>query len=137
MSQGKTSEGNSRDDMYAIMDSGVPYKSYIKTILGKVHVVAWDQFNNVSVGLLLSGDPRQKDENSIIDIWSKKEDVFFRRMNSKHLNQGVLIPYTRKQEVTKEPKFEQSSDEELIELLNSPFFFLILVLNFREFLSSE
>ena len=123
-----TQKGNvsvgSRDDLYVIMDNGEPYKSYIKTILGKVHVVAWDHFKDVSVGMLLTGDPRKHEESSIIDIWTQKEDVHFTRMNKKHLEQGVLIPYKRPVTEVKERTFEESTDEELIDILNSKFFTL-------------
>lgn len=113
------------------LHGGVPMKSYIKTILGKVFVTIWDPFEKKPVGLILQGDPRRGDEASIVDIWSQEEDYFFRKSNAKHLEQGNVIVYQRATE-QKERTVEEYSDEELKTIINSKFFTLQNVLNNTE-----
>lgn len=121
-------ENQDRNLASTVMHGGTPLKSYIKTILGKVYVTAWDSFQNQPVGLLLEGDPRRSDESSIIDIWSEEEDFFFKSKNKKHLQTGDVIAYKRNVEA-KERTVEEYSDDELKEIINSKFFTLQNVLN--------
>jgi len=114
--------------VFSMMQEGVPLKSYIKTILGKVYVTVLNPENNTPEGLILEGDPRKSEEGCIIDIWSEKEDVFFKRSknNKSHLELGILIEYKRQgpREPTEEEKANTLPDEEIINLLNSKFFIL-------------
>lgn len=112
-----------RTRLYSAMNTGNPYKSYKKTIIGKVFVTVLDQFSDTPTGVILEGDPKKGDMGTVIDVWSEKEDVFFRRMNFNHLNTGTMIPYSRV-EVKEEKKVEQSTDEELKVLLSNKFFAL-------------
>lgn len=107
---------------------GTPLRSYIKTILGKVYVFVWDSFENLRTGIILEGDPRKKDEGSIVDVWTEEEDFFFRGKNKRLLEVGQIIPYIRKEE-PKERTIEEYSDEELTTIVNSKFFTLQNVLN--------
>lgn len=107
---------------------GKPYKTYIKTILGKVYITIWDSFENMPVGLLLEGDPRNQDETCMIDVWSEDEDFYFKSKNKRHLQTGDIRVYVRKTE-EKDRTIEEFSDDELCELINSKFFTFQNVLN--------
>jgi hypothetical protein len=107
---------------------GKPYKSYIKKILGKVYVMVLDQFSNQPVGILLTGDPRKKDEGCIVDVFSEIEDVYFRRTNKRHFETGDIIPYARVEEV-REKTVEQFDDAELLGVVNQKFIALQHSLN--------
>jgi hypothetical protein len=121
---------DNQDRNFAItaLHGGVPLKSYIKTITGKVYVTVWDSFQNMAVGTILEGDPRKADESCIVDIWSEEEDYFFKSKNKSHLQTGDVIIYKRS---TEEPErtVEQYSDDELKVIINSKFFTLQNVLN--------
>lgn len=111
-----------RNEIYSSMNQGRPYASYIKTILGKVDVILWDNFNEAPMEILLTGNPKKREDTSIVDVWSEKEDVFFRRVNSRLFSKGVLIPYTRPEApAVVERPIEQSTDEELSAIVNSKF----------------
>lgn len=122
-------DAQDRNQLFSAMHGGKPIRSYIKTILGKVFVQIWDTFTNQPSGLLLHGDPRKRDETSIIDIWSEQEDVFFRRMNRTDLETGIVIEFKRDDAVEPVNKLETSSDDELKSLINSPFLKLQHALN--------
>lgn len=102
-------------DKFAAMQTNAPLKSYIKTILGKVHVTILNPYNEQEAEYtLLYGNPRGKDKaRCIVDVWSEKQDVFFKRMNERHFAKGLLVEY--KQEKQPEPVVEekQYTDEEL------------------------
>lgn len=115
--------------------SGIePYKSYIKTILGKVYVTILDPYTGERVGLILKGDPKTKhNEDCIVDVWSQREDAFFHKRNKKHFELGQLIEHTRKEVVPEESEILSAlSDDEMVELLNSPFFKLQATVNKME-----
>lgn len=121
-------ENRDRNLANSAIHGGAPLKSYIKTILGKVHVTVWNSMENRPEELLLEGDPRRGDEESIIDIWSQEEDYFFKNKNRLHLKTGDVISYARKTE-EKERTVEEYSDDELKQIINSKFFTLQNVLN--------
>ena len=106
-----------------------PVKSYIKTILGKVAVIFWDTYEQKPASLILEGDPRKKEENTIIDIFSEKEDSYFKKTNRKLFQLGLLQPFERKTEVKREKTLEEYSDEELTAIVNKPFLALQNALN--------
>lgn len=114
---------------FAAMQEGKPYKSYIKTILGRVCVHAIDPFSGNPTALLLEGDPRKHDESSIIHVWNEREDLFFRRQNRVHFETGVLTVYTPVETAKPQKRLEEFSDEELKELLNKPFLALQNAIN--------
>lgn len=122
---------SARNELNSAIEGKKPLKSYIKTELGKVHVIAWDTFLDTPVGLLLEGDPRKRDDTCIIDMWSEKEDSFFQKMNRTHFERGTIIPFERKEEV-RVKTVEESTDEELKEILSKPFLSLQSVLNKTE-----
>src|SRR5215213_4498353 len=109
-----------RNELFSF-DESKPYATYIKTILGQVGVNVWDNFTGQPAYAILKGDPKRRDESSIVDVWSQKEDAFFKRNNARHFERGVLIPYTRPAQEVQEVRIEQFSDEQLKEIVNSKF----------------
>lgn len=120
-----------KNELGLATNDGKPLKSYIKTELGKVHVIAWDTYLDTPVGLLLEGNPRNREESCIIDMWSEREDSFFKKMNRSHFERGTIIPFERKEEA-REKTVEESTDDELKEVLSKPFLALQSLLNKTE-----
>jgi hypothetical protein len=115
--------------VFSDMQSGSPYATYRKTILGKVNVTILDPFTMKPEMILLEGEPKT-DERASIDIWSEVADLYFRRQmpNKKHFQEGTLIKITK--EVKVEPhNIEQYSDEELKEVLKYKYIALSKTLN--------
>lgn len=110
-----------RNELFAGMDNDKPHASYIKTILGKVAVTVWDNFLDKPVDVVLHGDPRRKDVDCIVNVWSEKENAFFKRANLKHFKKGTLKSYAQPVEAQEKPGIEQAEDEELAELLKLKF----------------
>ena len=112
----------SRD--YAILEDAKPFKTYIKTILGKVRIVILSPFSGEPEEVILEGNPRAKNnESSLIDVYSNKEDMYFRRANSYHFKNGNIIEYTRKGEpkISEDELANSLTDDQMRELLNSKF----------------
>jgi len=102
------------------MVKGLPYKSYKKVIVGKLYINRIDPISQAKEGAIISGLP-DKDESCIIDVWSELEDLYFRKANKFHFNNGYLIEYKRESfEEQKSPN--EKTEEEIEELLNSKFF---------------
>lgn len=117
-------------DVYGMMQEGKPYKSFIKTMLGKLYLTAWDSWKEAEIGVILEGDPRKKDDGCIIDVWNEKEEMFLRKRNKKHFETGVIIEYQRTEESkSEEEKINSMSDDEMIELLGKQFFSLQSAVN--------
>jgi hypothetical protein len=106
-----------KNDLFASMEHGKPFASYIKTILGKVAVTTWDNFLGKPVDVILQGDPRRKDVDCIVNVWSEKENAFFKRANTRHFKKGTIIPYTAPEVVEEEKAIEQFTDAELEEIV--------------------
>lgn len=114
-------------EVFSAMQTGKPYKTYRKTILGKVSVTLLDPFTDQPIGMLLKGNPKT-DETAMIDIWTEREDMFFKRMNKRHFEIGNLLEIVRKEEVA-ERGIESYSDEELAAVLKTPFLSLQSTIN--------
>jgi len=106
--------------IYSAMQEGMPIKSYIKTILGKVYVTVLNPFSDQPEGLLLEGDPKKPDDKAILDVWSTKQDVFLKNMNRSHFNNGIIKEYVRSTE-PRERTIEEATDPELTEIVNMKF----------------
>ena len=106
-----------------------PYKSYIKTIIGKVAVIFWDNYENKPASMILVGDHRKGEETSIVNTFSEKEDAYFRKTNKRLFQLGLLVPYEHPKEAKRERTLEEYSDAELTEIVNKPFLALQNVLN--------
>jgi len=117
-------------NIYSQMKVSKPYKSYIKTILGKVYVKSLNSFSGEPDGVILSGDPKKKSDSCIIDVWSLQEDMYLHRANPKHFKDGALLEFIRENvEVSEEEKLNSMSDDAMVELLSSKFFTLQNVVN--------
>jgi len=111
-------------DVYSAMQIGNPFKSYRKTILGKVFVTVWDNFKNEPKEVRLYGKP----ETAIIDVWSEKEDAFFKNMNRRLIEAGLIMPVNRAN-LPPQPEVKPYSDDDLDEILRTKFFKLSSILN--------
>jgi hypothetical protein len=107
-------------DIYSKMQTDAPYKTYKKTILGKVYLTVINPFSGEPEGIIVSGDPKKNE--GLIDIWDIKQDMFFRRSNKRQFEMGNIIEYKRPiEEQPKEREIESYSDEELKEVINQKF----------------
>lgn len=117
--------------VFSAMQVGIPYKTYKKTILGRVEVQYLDPFKRLPASTILKGDPTKNDEGCFIDVWSEQEDVFFKKANLALIKSGQIIQFDRSK-LSGEPEinpYHVMSDEEIIEILNKPFFTLQQALN--------
>jgi hypothetical protein len=119
------------NDIYSAMVGGKAYKTYKKTILGRLYVTALNMLTGTPTpeGVILEGDPRKNEPKSLFDVFSEQEDYFFKKMNKHHFDEGRLIEYSRGQEKPRERTIEEFSDEELRTLINKPFLALQNTLN--------
>jgi len=115
--------------IFGAMQEGTPYKSYIKTILGKVYMNILNPFDGKPAGILLSGDPTVRPEECILDVWSEKENSYVKSMNKIHFETGTVIEFIRPTQQVKEKTIEEYSDEELEVVINSKFLALQSTLN--------
>ncbi|NMC34389.1 MAG: hypothetical protein GYA36_18345 [Veillonellaceae bacterium] len=115
------SEVNIDARIFSAMQTGEPYSVYQKTIVGKVYVTILSPFDHKPQGMILSGMP--KDKTAKVELWSEKEDVFFKRANAKHFELGNIIEVKQQnaKEVVTEKSIEQFSDEELSKVLNGTY----------------
>jgi hypothetical protein len=111
-------------NVYVAMAEGKPYKSFIKTIYGKVHLVVLSLADETkTVNQILYGNPKDAPDSCIFDVWSEKQYQVFRRLNESHIKAGRIIEYTRKDnKVQEERTIPEWSDEELNKnILSVPF----------------
>jgi len=106
--------------VYSAMQNDEPKRRYIKTILGKLYVTVLNPFTGEPEGLIVKGNPKTEKNKCVINVWSDVEDVFLRRMNQRHFEQGNLIEFRGEIETVERFKAE-FTDEELNTILNSPF----------------
>lgn len=99
------------------MVSNDPYRSYQKTILGKVYVQYLDPTNKEPAGLILEGDPKKGE--GVIHLWDELEDIYFRRANKRLFDTGLVVPYTKPVEFEKSPN--EKTDEEIEKLFSEKF----------------
>lgn len=114
---------NTDHDIYSAMQSGEPVAVYRKGILGKVHIITLNPFTEEAEGVILEGDPAKANEieTQIIELWSPKSQLFFERMNKKHIAAGRLNLVERTALPVAPPSPNVISDEEIDVLLNSKF----------------
>lgn len=117
-------------DVFSAMQTEKPYKTYIKQILGKVQVKVINPFSGKPENRLLTGDPRQSNEDCLVKLWSEKEYQYFTTYNKKHLKSGTLLEHKPKAKApSQEEKHNTMKEEELKKLLSSKFFTLQSALN--------
>jgi len=103
-----------------------PYATYIKTVLGKLHVMVVNHITRQPEGIILYGNPKEKNnEDCIVDTWSMDEDNYFKRANRRYLETGTIISYLRKEKVQSDTeKINSMSEEEMTAVLKQKFFTL-------------
>lgn len=118
-------------DVVAAMAKDEPYKTYKKTILGKVAVKIYNPLKQAPEEIILQGDPSKNERGCFVDVWSEQENVYLKRMNERHMREGILLLVEKEKLpiVEEVNKYNVMSDEELRETLNSPFFTLKNALN--------
>jgi hypothetical protein len=118
-------------DVVSAMAAEKPFKTYKKTILGKVAVKVFNPMAQKPEEIILKGDPSKNEKGCFVDVWSEQENVFIKRMNERHMREGILMPVDREKVPVEEDinEFNVLTDDELYELLNSPFFKLQNALN--------
>lgn len=110
------------------INQGKPFEVYKKTILGKALVRVLNPFNHKEEERLLEGNPDSGAEDCFIKLWSMAESEYFKNYNRKHLQSGVLVKVEQAPQPV-ERSANAVTDEELDEMLNSPFFTLQNALN--------
>jgi len=121
------SENEIQLKMFAAMQLEKPFKTYRKTVLGRVSVNYIEPFSGKPSGIILMGNPKT-DETARIDTWTEVDDSFFRKMNKRHFEVGNLLEMERIEEV-KERTIESFNDEELTKIINSKYFSLQAILD--------
>lgn len=113
-------EGNVEQAVYEAMALDEAYAEYKKTIRGKVVVSYLNSFTGKPEQKLLSGEDNNN-ENARHKVWSKTEDLYFKRANRKHFEFGRVVEVSSKATKAKAEKraIEQYSDEELKEVIKS------------------
>lgn len=108
--------------IYSAMVGGKPYKTYIKRILGRVYVTYLNMLTGTPTpeGVVLDGDPKKREPNTMIDVWSEQEDYYFKKMNKRQFELGNITEFIR-EEAPKEKTIEEFSDEELKAIIEKPF----------------
>lgn len=114
--------------VFSSMQSNTPYATYRKTILGKVYVTVLSPFTNKPEGVLLEGEPKT-DERAMVDVWSEMQDLYFKRQNKKHFQEGTIIKVQREVKEEFPHTIEQYSDDELKEVLNYRYASLVKTIN--------
>jgi hypothetical protein len=120
--------------VFSAMQTGDPYKTYKKVILGKVYLRVLDPFDDKPVGVHLVGNPKRNSEGCFFYTWNEKQDVFLRRMNKPHFKSGMIIEteLKPKKEDQNEKLYSDYSEKDIEEIVTSKFFKLKEVLEDAE-----
>lgn len=118
---------------YLAMAEGKPYKSFIKTINGKVYVTTLSISDETKTeGVILKGNQRKHEDSAIIDLWNEKQYQVFRKLNAVHIKNGMIVEYVRpdKTEEVRERTMAEWSDEELFtKVLKTQFQSFLKIIN--------
>lgn len=111
-------------DIYAAMQDGEPLKRYVKSIVGKVHIVILNPFSEEPEGVILAGNPGHQDDlpKMTVELWTSKQVVFFEKMNKKHLDAGRLVIMDKAAVLPPSPNV--LTEEEMDTILGSKFLVL-------------
>jgi hypothetical protein len=109
--------------VFSAMQEGKPYKRYIKTVLGKVFVTILNPFSGKPEGVILAGRPQDEKSRDeiVVNVWTAKEDVFFKRMNKAHFQSGNIRELAEEVQVVEKASPNEISEDEIFDLLNKPF----------------
>lgn len=97
-----------------------PYKRYIKVTISRVSVKILDPISLRETEVILSGDPQNKPDSAILNVWTPAEDVYLRRNNKNIFNEGLILEYN--EDIDSALNANSVSDEELREALTGKFF---------------
>jgi len=100
----------------------LPYATFKKTIVGKVggrflHPITFSEYEYLLVGD--PSDPKTRQEDITIDVWTKAEYDYFVKENRGLLENGSLIEFEGG-DLPPVDRTNQISDEEIDELLAKP-----------------
>jgi len=125
---------NQNTDIFAAMQTGEPYKTYKKVILGKVFLRVLDPFDDKQIGIHLVGNPKRNDEGCFFYTWDDKQDVFLKRMNKAHFKNGTIIETELKPKKSdqNEKLYSDYTEEDIEEIVKAKFFKLKEVLEDAE-----
>lgn len=115
-------------DIFAAMQTGSPYRTYKKAILGKVYLTILDPFSLKPDGIILFGNPRNNDKNCFFSVWSVQEDVFLRKVNEVHFEKGTIVEWSTEQKEGKK-QYSAYTEAEVTDIVNSHYVKLQSVLN--------
>lgn len=99
-----------------------PHKRFIKAVISRVSVKILDPVSLQPSEVILMGDPKDEPEDSILDLWTPVEVVYFERNNKQILKEGLIVEYNKS--IKTEPSVNLLSDEEIDTILNDRFFTL-------------
>jgi hypothetical protein len=119
-------------EVFAAMTEEKPLVSYLKTIVGKVHLTVLNPFSGKPEPVTLYGTPSANNPRAVVEVWSTKDDLFFKKMNREHLDAGTLKVLSVQEEVARQQEPDSPNaitDEEIAEILNKPFLALKNKLN--------
>lgn len=103
-------------------DSPVAVYRKGKGILGKVEVKVYNSLTSRIETLMLEGNPSDPDcDKCFVELWSDKEVIFFKRANRWHINNGFIVPFSKKRPSRIKKTFNNLTDEELEEIVGKPF----------------
>lgn len=116
-------------NIFTLMATGQPYKSFIKTIVGKVSVTTLNEVDEKSLRVaILKGSPKKHGDDAIIDLWSEKQYQLFKKLNSFHIQSGTIKEYVRPTE-----QIEGNKERSIAEWTDDEIFKNILSAKFQTF----
>lgn len=121
-------------DIFSAMQTEDPKTSFKKVCIGKILVKVLNPFSGEVEEKVLSGDPFNSTtdlDNIVIDIWTDKDAVFFRKANKYHFEHGNLVEFSKeelKREELSKKNYNTLTDTEINQALNDKFFTLKSIL---------
>jgi hypothetical protein len=105
-------------NVYSLMQTGKPAKTYRKTITAQLTVTVLNSFSHRPEILLLTGEGITA--TSVVKLWTTEEVAFFSKANVRAIETGSLMEYKSEDvpDIVME-KYADSSDEELEKILDS------------------
>lgn len=109
--------------VFSKMQKGNPLRTYKKEIRGQLLIRILNPFNPTIVEeLILQGNPGDLgNKKQFIDLWTEEEVAFFEVSNEEAIKEGRVILWTKEVPREIEKSINNLSDEEIEELVNSPF----------------
>jgi hypothetical protein len=108
----------------SLMQEDNPIAVYRKAkgINGVVEVKVYNSLTDEIEDVQLRGNPNDLDcDTCLVELWSEKEHVFFKRANKWHLNEGYIIPWDKGRPKQIKKSANNMTDDQLAELVRKPF----------------